>query len=295
MTDATRREVSKSGKAGIARWLGSGTFLLGFVLLTPGPARAGSSQPVAAAKAGRKLIALTFDDGPKPYVLFGKKTASGMSSSSLLDLLNREGVHATFFVMGWRLSENADKFCLKEGGVTCREAVALEHQQGDEIENHTYGHGDFRKMERRYGDAWILNDIDRCSGIIQSITDVRPHDVRPPDWDIWPALEKQIEARGYRVMSKSPSVPPALRDVDSEDYFCAGPSQPHCPKQGLDAYVLDRIGRREKEGIYDHILAFHELPITVKVLGQLIQQLKQRGYRFVLLQAYLSDVSETAR
>jgi peptidoglycan-N-acetylglucosamine deacetylase len=249
----------------------------------------------AAGTSGQKLIALTFDDGPKPYVLFGKSTAGGLSSASLLDLLKREDVRATFFVMGWRLAKSADKFCLKEGGVTCREAAAEEHQDGDEIENHTYGHGDFRKMERLYGDTWILNDIDRCSSIIQSITGVRPRDVRPPDWDIWPALQKQIEARGYHVMSKSTSLPAALRDVDSEDYFCAGASQPHCPKQGVEAYVLEQIHQREKHGVYDHILAFHELPVTVNALSRLIPELKRQGYQFVLLEAYLKEVSASPR
>lgn len=252
--------------------------------------RAGATGP-----ARQKLIALTFDDGPKPYVLFGKTTASGLSSTSLLDLLKRENVHATFFEMGFRLAKSADKFCLKEGGITCREAAAEEHEQGDEIENHTYGHGDFRLMEKRYGEAWILNDIDRCSNIIQSITGVRPRDVRPPDWDIWPALQKQIEARGYHVMSRSTSLPPVLRDVDSEDYFCFGPSQPHCPKQGVEAYVLAEIRRREQQGIYDHILAFHELPGTVKVLARLIPELRQQGYQFVLLQTYFKDVSADHR
>ncbi len=266
-------------------------FLFFPALPVTGNAQARAAKAGIAAPTKQKLIALTFDDGPKPYVLFGKTTAGGLSSGSLLDLLKRDNVHATFFVMGWRLAKSADKFCLKEGGVTCRQAAEDEHEQGDEIENHTYGHGDFRLMEKRYGDPWILHDIDRCSNIIQSITGVRPRDVRPPDWDIWPALQRKIEARGYHVMSKSESLAPVLRDVDSEDYFCFGASQPHCPKQGVEAFVLEEIHRREEKGIYDHILAFHELPGTVKVLTNLIPKLRREGYQFVLLRTYFKKVS----
>jgi peptidoglycan-N-acetylglucosamine deacetylase len=250
--------------------------------------RASQSRP-PAPHVERKLIALTFDDGPKPYVLFGTRSGKGVPSASLLDLLDREHVKATFFVMGWRLSKNADDLCRKVDGGVCREAAEEEHRRGHEIENHTYGHGDFRLMEKRYGDAWILNDIERASQVIQSITGSRPRDLRPPDWDIWPALEAKIEAQGYHVMTRSSRAPPALRDVDSEDYFCVGHDLSKCPKPSDYDYVLGNIARRERAGVEDHILVFHELPQSVELLSRLIPELKQRGYTFVVLQQYLNS------
>lgn len=259
--------------------------------ILPGLAVARTGRATVPAPAnGRKLIALTFDDGPKPYVLLGTRSGKGVPSASLLDLLDREHVKATFFVMGWRLSKNADDLCRKLDGGVCREAAEEEHRRGHEIENHTYGHGDFRLMEKRYGDAWILNDIDRASTIIQGITGSRPHDVRPPDWDIWPALQGKIEARGYHVMTRSTSAPAVLRDVDSEDYFCVGRDLSKCPKPSDYDYVLANIARRERAGVEDHILVFHELPQSVELLSRLLPELKQRGYVFVLLQQYLSAV-----
>jgi peptidoglycan/xylan/chitin deacetylase (PgdA/CDA1 family) len=250
------------------------------------------SRPTHAspATASRKLIALTFDDGPKPYVLLGTKSGSGVESRSLLDLLDREQVKATFFVMGWRLSKNADAHCLKADGGVCREAAEEEHRRGDEIENHTYGHGDFRLMERRYGEAWILADIEKGSRIIQSITGTRPRFLRPPDWDIWPELQQRIEAAGYRVMSKSSSYPPDLRDVDLEDYFCVGRDRSKCPKPSDYDYVLRTLEQRERHGVTNHILVLHELPESVELLSRLIPVLKQRGYTFVTLRQYMSAV-----
>ncbi len=260
-----------------------------FGALTPGGASApGNAASPDQAGGGDKLIALTFDDGPKPYVLLGTQSGKGIPSQSLLDLLDRQGVKATFFVMGWRLSKNADEMCRKVDGGVCREAAAEEHRRGHKIENHTYSHGDFRQMQKRYGEQWILDDVDRASSIIQALTAVKPGFLRPPDWDIWPELQRKIEARGYFVMTKSRAVPPALQDVDSEDYFCVGQNPIKCPKPSDYDFVLRSIQQRERQGVDRHILVFHELPQSVELLSRMIPELKKRGYRFVLLQAYMA-------
>jgi folate-dependent phosphoribosylglycinamide formyltransferase PurN len=51
--------------------------------------------------------------------------------------------------------------------------------------------------------------------------------------------------------------------------------------------VLTQIERREKQGVYTHILAFHELSTTTAVMPELITTLKARGYRFVTLSEYM--------
>jgi peptidoglycan-N-acetylglucosamine deacetylase len=248
-----------------------------------------AGQPVDAVPA-QKLIALTFDDGPRPWVLKGNSEA-GHASPSLLDLLDRQGAKATFFVMAWRLAPAADKDCRKiDTGITCRQAAEEEHRRGHEIENHTYGHGNFRLMKKRYGEDWILNDIDRASRTIEPITGVKPQYVRPPDWEIWPELAQRIEARGYHIMSKSTALPPARRDVDSEDYFCVGKDLSKCPRPSLYDYVLQTLAQRERKGVFDHILVFHEIPNSVEVLSKLIPELKKRGYTFVTLQKYMELV-----
>jgi peptidoglycan/xylan/chitin deacetylase (PgdA/CDA1 family) len=252
-----------------------------------GPGNAGAR---ATATRSAKLIALTFDDGPKPYVLMGTRSGKGTASQSLLGLLDQQGIKATFFVMGWRLSKNADEKCREVDGGVCREAAEEEHRRGHEIENHTYGHGNFRLMTKRYGEEWVLNDIDRASIFIQKITGDKPTYLRPPDWTVWPELEKKIEARGYHVMTKSGTVPAALRDVDSEDYFCAGHDLAKCPKPSDYDYVLRSIEQRERQGVDQYILVFHELPQSVDLLSRLIPELKKRGYSFAPLRAFMAAV-----
>jgi peptidoglycan/xylan/chitin deacetylase (PgdA/CDA1 family) len=245
-----------------------------------------AARPIDRASS-QKLIALTFDDGPRPWVLKGN-SEPGHASASLLDLLDREGAKATFFVMAWRLAPAADQDCRKiDTGITCRQAALEEHRRGHEIENHTYGHGNFRLMQKRFGEEWILNDIDRASRTIEPLTGVKPQYLRPPDWEIWPELAQRIEARGYHIMSKSTTLPPVLRDVDSEDYFCAGKDLSKCPQPSLHDYVLRTIEQRERKGVFDHILVFHEIPNSVEVLSRLIPELKKRGYTFVTLAEYM--------
>jgi peptidoglycan/xylan/chitin deacetylase (PgdA/CDA1 family) len=260
------------------------------ILTAPSPSVAGDAALDGRAPGGEKLIALTFDDGPKPYVLMGTQSGRGIPSQSLLRLLDRQGVKATFFVMGWRLSKNADEMCRKVDGGVCREAAEEEHRRGHEIENHTYGHGEFRQMLKRYGEQWILDDIDRASGVIQALTGIRPAYLRPPDWVIWPELQLKIEARGYFVMTKSTTAPPALRDVDSEDYFCVGHNPIKCPKPSDYDFVMRCIQQRERQGVSRHILVFHELPESVELLSRLIPDLQNQGYRFMPLRAYIAAV-----
>jgi peptidoglycan-N-acetylglucosamine deacetylase len=279
----------------LPRHLTRALLLLALLLVIPS-GRVNARLAPSPDSAPQKLVALTFDDGPRPYALLGAKLADGHTYPGLLAVLQKENVKATFFVMGWRLADNAltDAKCRSvDVGINCLQAAREEQRMGMEIENHTYGHGDFKKMKQRYGEAWILKDIDRCSRAVESVTGQKPRYLRPPDWDIWPELQKQVEARGYRVMTKSVGegrLGLELQDVDSQDYLYYKLKKPQAVESALGKYVLQRIAEREKKGVYDHILAFHELPPTAEELLELIPELKKRGYTFVLLRDYMKDV-----
>jgi peptidoglycan/xylan/chitin deacetylase (PgdA/CDA1 family) len=243
----------------------------------------------AAWPAERKLIALTFDDGPRPYVLLGKKDPQ--PTPGLLDLLDRNGVKATFFVMGWRLTPKTFGERHEPNiGVTCLDAAAMAVKRGHEIENHTFSHLQLRTAEKRYGDDWVLNDIDHGAAVIRPVTNTPSHYLRPPNWVMWPELQKKLESRGYTVLSIAGNKPAALRDVNSLDYLCAGVNPTQCPKPSLADSVLRQIAGREKQGVYTHILTFHELSSTVATLQTLLPELKARGYEFVRLDEYMKIV-----
>ena len=97
----------------------------------------------------------------------------------------------------------------------------------------------------------------------------------------------------YRVMTKSKgdvSQAPALEDGDSQDYIYTLQRSAAAAAKTEHDYVMQRIEQRERKEIYTHILVFHELPISVEVLSNLIPELKKRGYEFETLRDYMRDV-----
>ena len=78
---------------------------------------------VEVQNPNRKMIALTFDDGPSDY------------TQTLLDGLNQKGAKATFFVLGKKAVKNAS---------VLKNIVADGHLLG----NHTYTHIDMLKTNK---------------------------------------------------------------------------------------------------------------------------------------------------
>ncbi|MBI5742226.1 MAG: polysaccharide deacetylase family protein [Candidatus Niyogibacteria bacterium] len=196
----------------------------------------------------RKIVALTFDDGPRPEVL-----------KKLLPELEARGIKGTFFVNCFQLQSGAVKKIVREMA-----------QNGHSIQNHTYGHGDMRKMEKKFGRAWVLRDIDRCSDEIARVTGERPKFLRPPFWSIWRDLREDIERHGLTVVD--------LRvDINSEDYlWVTRETERHRVKEN----VLREITARERAGKTAHIVVFHEIRGTVAILPEVIEALQARGYEF---------------
>ena len=100
------------------------------------------------ASATDKLIALTFDDGPRPYVLFGSKGEH--RGPGLVSVLDSNGVKATFFVVGWRLTPKTwgERRAEENVGITCLDAAQQLVKHGFELEDHTYSHIELRSAER---------------------------------------------------------------------------------------------------------------------------------------------------
>jgi peptidoglycan-N-acetylglucosamine deacetylase len=242
----------------------------------------------SAPAVEQKLIALTFDDGPRPYILYGYTQPGQKPTPALLDVLDHEKVKATFFVMGWRLLPktygNPHEFKTDK---TCLDAARDLFRRGHEIEDHTYSHVQFKLFEKQHGTGSVAADVDKASELIKGVTGHRAEFVRPPDWITWDALNRQLEGRGYRVLSISAENPLPMRDVNSADYLCAGARPVHCPRPSLNGFVLQQIAQRERKGVFTHILAFHELSTTVVALQTLLPELKARGYRFVTMQEYV--------
>lgn len=262
------------------------------------PATARPVAKITSPSAADKLIALTFDDGPRPYVLFGSKENN--RGPGLVDILDQNGVKATFFVVGWRLTPKTwgEPRHEEDIGVTCLDAAERLIRRGHELEDHTYSHLELRTAEKKNGEQWVMHDVDRGAQAIKAVTGTQPRYVRPPDWILTDDARRDLQKQGYHVLTISSENPIALRDVNSLDYLCAGKAV-GCPKPSLPDAVLQQVQQREKKGTYTHILAFHELSTTAAIMPRLISDLKARGYRFVTLTEYMKLVgpkqSETVK
>ena len=140
----------------------AGALLLLAVL--PGNSFYGKVITHAENTHGRKLIALTFDDGPYPPY-----------TQKLLKLLAAKNVHATFFMVG----ENAAKH---------PETVKLVQAQGHLIALHAGYHKDLLKLSSSEAAA----NIAYGKQTLQSITGTAPQYMRPPhgfkDWSTVKAI-----------------------------------------------------------------------------------------------------------
>ncbi|HDQ93159.1 MAG TPA: polysaccharide deacetylase family protein, partial [Synergistetes bacterium] len=131
-------------------------FALVVAFLIPRPAGA-TPNPIASGPTGVPVVALTFDDGPHER-----------ETPILLDILEKHGVRATFFIVGTRAVDHPD---------ILNEIVAMGHG----VANHSWSHRNMPLLERQA----MYQEIAFCSQAIEAITGIRPKFFRPPggNWD----------------------------------------------------------------------------------------------------------------
>lgn len=180
-----------------------------------------------------KFIALTFDDGPHKNL-----------TPQLLDLLAKERVKATFFIVGQRAK--AHPKIIKR--------MALE---GHDIENHTWEHISLAKNS----EYAAIESIDKTDRLIYSLTGKHTKAVRPPYGASGKKVRNLLGNYGYYEV---------LWDTDSRDWENKNP-----------AVILRKVMRSIKPG---HIVLFHDIhPGAVAALPVLIKAFKACGYRFVTI------------
>ena len=103
--------------------------------------------------AGKKVIALTFDDGPNTK-----------ATCEILDIIEEYGIKASFFVIGQNITP--------ESAVSMQRAHAL----GCEINSHSFTHSYMNEMTADQ----ITDEMKRTSDLIMEYTGEEPHFFRPP-------------------------------------------------------------------------------------------------------------------
>ncbi len=185
-------------------------------------------------KNDRMEIALSFDDGPHPYY-----------TPKILEILSEYGIRATFFMVG----ENVTYY------PAAAEAVVA---AGHEIGNHTFTHRGISGMNEHE----FLREIAACEDAIASVSECRPHFIRPPEGRLNDTMRRVIGSLDYRIV---------LWDVDTRDWA-------HTPPDAICAHILDTV--QAGDIILMHDFIGHDSP-TPEALRLVIPALLDRGYRFV--------------
>ena len=104
---------------------------------------------------GRRLVAITFDDGPDPIY-----------TPQYLDILARYGARATFFDLGSQIDAGTDYVALAKRCV----------QEGHQVASHTYSHSDLLTLDDAARADEITRSLEAVSNACGKPTDV----IRPP-------------------------------------------------------------------------------------------------------------------
>ncbi|MGI5134299.1 bifunctional polysaccharide deacetylase/glycosyltransferase family 2 protein [Streptomyces sp. CA-106110] len=219
-----------------------------------GPVIQDTGAGVRTARPATRTIALTFDDGPDPTW-----------TPKVLDVLRRNHVHATFFVVGSQVAAHPE---------LARRIVAEGHQLGI----HTFTHTDLGAIA-----PWRRSlELSETQLAVAGATGVTTPLLRPPysssndalDDREWSAVAQASQA-GYLTV---------LSTLDSEDW----------KRPGVDRIVAAATPR----GSAGQVLLMHDAggdrAQTVTALEKLLPQLKAHGYRIGTVSTAL-DMADPVR
>jgi peptidoglycan-N-acetylglucosamine deacetylase len=190
-----------------------------------------------------KVVALTFDDGP-----------NGKYTEEVLNILDREGIKATFFLVGKNVEAYPE---------ITREIM----QRGHIIGNHSYTHPWKLPFETKQS---ILNEVHKTENSIYNIDSLHTTLFRPPHGIRSPWMLNVLKNEGYEVITW---------DDMTIDYT-----------KVKSANIANTIIKKVRPGsiivLHDGLNLNHKVSRenTVEALDIIIKELKKENYKFVTLQ-----------
>lgn len=236
-------EIATSAKAGTqARIEGLRTTMLtswqkqasakGFAYAVP-QSFLGATIESAKLSPDKKVIALTFDDGPWPE-----------STAQVLDILKKNEIKGTFFVVGQNVKNFPD---------LTKRVVA----EGHTIANHTWHH-----WYHHMNPQTAAYEIENTTSLIYQLTGVKTNLFRPPGGNMRNGVAAYARNSKYAIIMWS---------SDSKDY-----SRPTVPN------LINNVFRTAKPGgivlLHD---GGGNRSQTVAALPTIIENFRKEGYSFV--------------
>jgi len=216
-----------------------------------------SAWRVQQMGAAPKEIAISFDDGPDPQW-----------TPKILDVLKEKHATATFFVIGESAAQEAD-------------LVKREYAQGDEIGNHTFTHPDFETASP----AQIQLELNLTELFLDSRLGVKTTLFRPPygiDHEPESATEfrnlPEAQNLGYIIVGAK---------IDPHDWGELNGGAPPPVETIVQRVMADVKANR------GNVILMHDgggdRSHTVAALPQIIDQVREAGYRLVSISDLLGQ------
>ncbi|WP_246061542.1 polysaccharide deacetylase [Paenibacillus oralis] len=228
LTAAVSLSVSAAGETAMAK-PANGKAIVNATVKTDGK---------TANKADGKVVYLTFDDGPSPL------------TDEVLDILKKEDVPGTFFVLG----EQAKRY---------PEMIRRIEEAGHTLGNHTYNH-EYKELYESFGHFW--KQIKATEEVLRGITGERTPLVRAPGGTYGhfdQTYFNLLELGGYKVFDWN---------VDSGDSRRKGVPASEIVNNVISANQQNQV-----------VVLLHDgggHAESVKALPKIIQYYKKQGYAF---------------
>ena len=208
-----------------------------------GGARYGTMQYRTSMPFAPKQIALTFDDGPDP-----------VTTTRILDILDRHCIKATFFMVGWYAKARPD---------LVREVAARGHTIG----THTWLHPNLRRMSTFNAKREITRGIEAVESALS--TAPAQDRARLAPFFRFPGLNDKTSLMNWL----------GTKDIATMSCDFGADDWKRISSEQVQARAL-----REISSLGQGILILHDTkPHTAAMLDGLIRDLRARGYSFVQL------------
>jgi peptidoglycan-N-acetylglucosamine deacetylase len=213
-------------------------------------------KTLVSGPADERVVALTFDDGPNPPY-----------TTAILDVLEHEHVHATFFLVGRAVAAYPS-------------VVRREVRDGDAVGNHTWSHSHMILMNA----AAVRSSLAKTDDAIYRAAGVHTRIMRPPfgarDW----LVLDQVRKLGYTPvmwsvpLAKDWEEPPAQTIVDRI-----------LPSVRDGSIIVLHDGNRGIVCATAHVAAkICDRHSEIAATQLIIERLRAEGYRFVTVPELLS-------
>jgi peptidoglycan/xylan/chitin deacetylase (PgdA/CDA1 family) len=187
-----------------------------------------------------KAVALTFDDGPDDYY-----------TPQILNILQRYGVRATFFLVGRHVGQYP-------------QVVRALAAAGEVVGNHTWDHPQLTRLSP----AAVRSEMQRTDAALRSVLGFGTRLMRPPYGDMNAAVAGQLQGMGYDIIYWTD---------DSLDWRSLSAAQ-------VESNVLSHL--RPGDIILQHSLSggpTENLAGTVQALPVIIRDIRREGLRLVTI------------